>query len=244
MNGALGPAHGTGFRWAVLVQFVALGQLYVWRQVAHALRRTPWGADERTLNDDRNSSAVSSGNRGTNQAEPGDHNDIAFVGQQFAHSAERCPTHLVDFVVGSELSTHSLHRPVADSASATATVGVANLGKLLLGCTSEPGLLDHFPERTLQCRFVTMSPPLRQRPVLAVRSMDYQHLVVTRAHRSPDDPTCGFDHVDQPTLATDRGRGTDLNSDRLSVDNRRRAQPGRPCRASAALRLQQWPQEQ
>ena len=78
----------------------------------HALRPTLRGADERTLNDDRNSSAVSSGNRGTNQAESGDHNDIAFVGQQFAHSAERCQAHLVDFVVGSELSTHSLHRPV------------------------------------------------------------------------------------------------------------------------------------
>jgi len=34
------------------------------------------------------------------------------------------------------------------------------------------------------------------------------------ALNAPDDPTSGFDHVDQPTLASDRGRGTVVNGDR------------------------------
>ncbi len=110
--------------------------------------------------------------------------------RSFTHEPERCPADLVDFVVGSELTANGLHHPVADAASATVTVDVADLGKFVLDGAPKTGLLANFTERALERRLASSSPAFGQRPVLSVRSVDHEHLVAMPARGTQYDPTC------------------------------------------------------
>jgi hypothetical protein len=113
-----------------------------------------------------------------NQTQIGHQNEFSVVGEQLTHETERCPTDLVDFVVGPELAVHALHHPVADTAISSVAVTVTHLGKFLLGSASQPGLFSNLPQRALERRFATASSALRQRPVLSIRPVDHEHLIV------------------------------------------------------------------
>ena len=129
-----------------------------------------------------------------NQSETGHQDKFVVVGEQFTYEPERCPADCVDFVARPELAPHRLHYPVADMAQASLAVGVVHLGKLLLDGASEPGLFADFTERAFECGLTSASSAFGQRPVLSVRSVDYEHLLVMLLRRAPHDSACRLDH--------------------------------------------------
>lgn len=129
------------------------------------------------------------------QAETGHEDELVVVGEIVTDQIDRCPSDLVDFVGGSELASHRLHHPVADPSSASLTVGVAHLGELFLGGASQSGLLADFPERALERGLASPLPAFGERPVLSVRSVDDEYLVVMQTCQTPHDPASGLDHT-------------------------------------------------
>ena len=115
------------------------------------------------------------------QAQTGNEDEFVIVGEYITHEPERCPSDLVDFVVGPELASHRLHHPVTHPSGAPVTVGVAHLGKFCLGGASQSGLLADFSERALERGLASTSSAFGQRPVLSVRPVDHEQLVLMPA---------------------------------------------------------------
>jgi len=124
----------------------------------------------------------------------GHHDAFVFKGEELTDQGGWRPSDLVDLVVWLELAAHRLHHPIADASGASLTVGVAHIGELLRCGASQSGLLTNFPKSALECGFASAAPSLGQRPVLAVRSVDDEQLVMVRPCRTPHDSTGGLDH--------------------------------------------------